>query len=231
MVAARAMVRALGGGCGLTSACSAAERWAYRMGFERVAGVDEAGRGALAGPLVAVAVILPDLRDLEPLEGLADSKTLAPAVRRRLFSRIVERAEAWSFACVSPAEVDELGLQRANLTALREAVLSLKPLPELVLLDYYRVEDLGIPQWCLVHGDRFSVSVAAASILAKVIRDRLMLSWWTRYPIYGFEAHKGYGTASHLKAVAANGPAPCHRLSFKGVLQMEMDLDDGEHDA
>lgn len=213
----------------MVPACSAAERWAYRMGFSRVAGTDEAGRGALAGPLVAAAVILPDVRDLEGLDGLADSKAVAPAVRRRLFYRIVERAEAWSFACVSPAEVDELGLQRANLAAMRDAVLSLKPPPDLVLVDYYRVGDLKIPQWCLVHGDRFSVTVAAASILAKVIRDRLMLSWWTRYPAYGFEVHKGYGTAGHLRAVAANGPAPCHRLSFKGVLQMEMDFDAGEH--
>lgn len=208
----------------MRTAFLAAERWAYRRGFHRVAGVDEAGRGALAGPLVAAAVILPPTSGLDDLEGLADSKTLSPARRRALFPRIVRAAESWSFACVPPWEIDEHGLQEANLEAMREAVRALSPSPDLVLVDYYRVEDLGFPQWCLVHGDRFSASVAGASVLAKVIRDSLMLTWWTRCPGYGFETHKGYGTGEHLRRLAESGPAPCHRRSFRGVLQLSMDL-------
>ncbi|MGQ9476700.1 MAG: ribonuclease HII [Actinomycetota bacterium] len=203
----------------------AAERWAYRRGFFRVAGVDEAGRGALAGPLVAAAVILPADSDLRGLEGLADSKALSPAQRRILFPNIIEVAEAWSFSCVPPWEIDDRGLQEANLKALREAVQSLSPAPELVLVDYYRVERLGLPQWNLVHGDRYSASVAAASVLAKVIRDSLMLTWWTRCPGYGFEAHKGYGTGGHLRSLAEKGPAPCHRRSFRRVLQLSMEVE------
>jgi len=203
----------------------AAEKWAYRLGFRRVAGVDEAGRGALAGPLVAAAVILPLRKHLDLPEGLADSKRLSPAQRRRLFPRIIEIAEAWSYACVPPWEIDAHGLQEANLTAMREAVLALNPRPDLVLVDYYRLRGLGHPQWCLVHGDSHSASVAAASVLAKVIRDGLMLTWWTRYPDYGFDHHKGYGTPGHIRRIAENGPAPCHRASFQGVMQMSMDME------
>ncbi|MBC7246562.1 MAG: ribonuclease HII [Actinobacteria bacterium] len=203
-------------------ASHAAENWARRLGFARIAGTDEAGRGALAGPLVAAAVVLPPGERWEGLEGLADSKSLTPGRRRELFSRITAAALCWSYACVSPRDIDEAGLQAANVAAMREAVLSLTPAPDLVLVDYYRLEGLGIPQWSLVHGDRLSRSVAAASILAKVIRDHLMLSWWVRYPEYGFEQHKGYGTSFHRRAIALHGPAPCHRGSFRGVQQMRL---------
>ena len=202
-----------------------AERWAWRLGFRTIAGTDEAGRGALAGPLVAAAVILPP-QDLIPgMEELNDSKLLTPATRRRLFTCILANAVAWSFACVAPRDIDEGGLQAANMAAMREAVLSLGTAPDLVMVDYYRIADLGIPQWSIVHGDRSCRSVAAASVLAKVIRDQLMWHWSLCFPQYGFESNKGYGTPWHLKALAAGGPSPCHRSSFHGVLQMEMALD------
>jgi ribonuclease HII len=215
----------------LGSARDAAERWAWRLGYYRIAGTDEAGRGALAGPLVAAAVILPCEGDIYDLEELTDSKLLAPATRKRLFKCILESAEAWSFSCVAPCDIDESGLQPANIKAMREAVLLLEPAPDLVVVDYYRIEKLGIPQWSIVHGDRACRSVAAASILAKVIRDHLMTHWSLCHPQYGFESNKGYGTAQHLKALAAHGPLPCHRSSFHGVLQMEMVLECVDEDA
>jgi ribonuclease HII len=203
-----------------------AERWAWRLGFEKVAGTDEAGRGALAGPLVAAAVILPRYERLDALRGLDDSKLLTPERRKKLFKRITGVAEAWAYACVSASDIDHIGLQSVNIAAMREAVLSLNPAPNLVVVDYYRVRDLGIPQWNLVHGDRVCGSVAAASILAKVIRDHLMWFWSLRYPEYGFERNKGYGTDHHIKALATNGPSPCHRTSFRSVMQMELDLEE-----
>ncbi len=203
----------------------APERWARRSGYARVAGTDEAGRGALAGPLVAAAVILPEGEDLEILEGLADSKLLTPRRRRVLFGRITGIAEAWSFACSPPAEIDRYGLQKENLGAMREAVARLDPPPDLVIVDCYRVANLNMPQWSLTHGDRLCGSVAAASILAKVIRDHLMWFWSLRYPEYGFERNKGYGTREHLAALDEFGPCPCHRASFRGVTQTRMDLE------
>lgn len=200
----------------------AAEGWAYRMGFRRVAGADEAGRGALAGPLVAAAVILPREARLEGIDALDDSKRLTPKARRELFRSIVKVAENWSFACVSAAEIDAEGLQECNLSALRDALRGLSPPPELALVDYYRLGDLGIPQWNLVHADRSCRCVAAASVLAKVIRDHLMWHWWVLCPQYGFDRHKGYGTAFHLEAIAEYGPAACHRGSFQRVAQMEL---------
>jgi len=203
----------------------APEKWAWRSGFHRVAGTDEAGRGALAGPLVAAAVILPRREELMGLEELNDSKLLSPAKRKFLFKSIVENAEAWSFACASPADIDRWGLQKANQVALREALLNLKPPPDLVMVDYYRLPDLNVPQWSLVHGDRLSRSVAAASVLAKVIRDHLMWFWSLLYPRYGFDRNKGYGTKEHLEALAGCGPAPCHRSSFRSVSQTRLPLE------
>ncbi len=200
----------------------AAEAWAYRMGYRRVAGADEAGRGALAGPLVAAAVILPRGVDIEGLHGLDDSKRLTPRKRRKLFERILEKAESWSFACASAAEIDEKGLQECNVSALREALRGLNPPPDLALVDYYRLDFLGIPEWSMAHADQSCRCVAAASILAKVIRDHLMWHWWVVCPQYGFDKHKGYGTALHLEAIAAHGTASCHRGSFRRVSQMEL---------
>lgn len=200
------------------------ERWAWRMGFSRVAGADEAGRGALAGPLVAAAVILPCTDGADAWEELNDSKLLSPAKRSRLFSRIVSRAVSWSFSCVSPAEIDALGVQEGNLRALQHAVLLLESKPELVVVDYYSLPDLGIPQWNMIRADRISLNVAAASVVAKVIRDRLMLYWSLKYPQYGFQCNKGYGTREHMEALNTFGPAPCHRRSYGRVKQLEMKL-------
>ena len=194
------------------------------MGFERIAGVDEAGRGALAGPLVAAAVILPYNEDSSGLEELNDSKLLTPEKRKRLFRFITGYAVSWSFACISPSDIDDGGLQSRNINAIREAVHSLRPQPDLVLVDFYRINDLAIPQWSLVHGDRLSGNIAAASILVKVIRDQLMWYWSINYPQYGFDTNKGYGTEQHLKALMNHGPSPCHRFTFRSVNQMELEL-------
>ena len=203
------------------------ERWAWRIGYARVAGTDEAGRGALAGPLVAAAAVLPKDQELAGLEGLTDSKLLSPEKRLEFFRVIIEVAECWSYACIAPSIIDSGGLQPANLSAMREAVQGLEPAPDIVMVDYYKVNDLKIPQWGLVHGDRVCRSVAAASVLAKVIRDHLMMFWAVRYPEYGFERNKGYGTEEHLKALDDIGSSPCHRASFRGVNQLELELGEG----
>lgn len=197
------------------------ERWAWRLGFSRVAGTDEAGRGALAGPLVAAAVILPVEM---PIEGVDDSKRLSPKKRKLVFRRIVDTAEDWSWACVSAREIDTCGLQGANLKAMMEAVHSLRLVPDLVLVDNYRIDGLGIPQWGLTRGDALSRCVAAASVLAKVIRDQLMWFWSLRFPQYGFERHKGYGTKRHIDAINEFGPSVCHRHSYSVVKQMTLEL-------
>lgn len=209
----------------MISASCAAERWARRMGYRRIAGTDEAGRGALAGPLVAAAVMLPPEEEIEDLEGITDSKLLNPAARRTLFRLIKERALGWSFACIPPHHIDVSGLQANNLSAMSEAVLSLSPRPDMLLTDFYHLPEIDISQWNIVHGDRRSRSIAAASILAKVIRDQLMWFWSIRYPEYGFEKNKGYGTEYHLKALLKHGPSPCHRRSFRSVIQMELELE------
>ena len=197
------------------------ERWARRMGFSRIAGTDEAGRGALAGPLVAAAVTLP----IEvSIAGLDDSKRLSASKRKLLFRRIVDAAEDWSWACISAKEIDSGGLQAANLEAMREAVHSLQPSPDIVLVDNYHIDELGIPQWSLTRGDALSRCIAAASVLAKVIRDQLMWFWSLRFPQYGFERHKGYGTSMHINAINEFGPSVCHRRSYNVVKQMTLEL-------
>jgi ribonuclease HII len=226
MVAAQPLDQPLGDH--LTGLLLEPEKWAWRMGFARVAGTDEAGRGALAGPLVAAAVILPREWEIPGLEGITDSKLLSPEKRLQYFRVILEAAESWSYACVAPGTIDSDGLQDANLSAMREAVQQLQPAPDMVIVDYYKLHELRIPQWGLVRGDRVCRSVAAASVIAKVVRDHLMMVWATRYPQYGFEKNKGYGTSEHWKVIDEIGPSPCHRISFKGVDQMEMEFEEGE---
>lgn len=179
-----------------------------------VAGVDEAGRGSLAGPVVAAAVILP--RDAV-LPGLTDSKLLRPAVRSRLAEAIHAAATCWAVAAVEAADIDATDILRATLRAMAEAVRQLAPQPDLVLVDGNTVPALRVPALAIIRGDRRVPAISAASILAKVTRDRIMEDWAARFPAYGFARHKGYGTAAHCAAIAQHGPSPIHRRTFAGV--------------
>ena len=183
-----------------------------RLGLDRVAGVDEVGRGCLAGPVVAAAVVL------DPgahVAGLADSKLVPPDQREALWHCIVARAVAWTVAVVDPGEIDRINIHRASLQAMRTAVGALDPLPDAVLVDGFRIPDLAIPQRGIVHGDRRCSAIAAASIVAKVTRDRMMVALHACDPRYGFDRHKGYATAEHLDAVARYGYSTHHRRSFR----------------
>ena len=183
-----------------------------RMGYVHVAGVDEVGRGCLAGPVVAGAVVLrPDAY----VPGIADSKVLSPDARDRLFDPIVGAAVAWSVAVVEADEIDHLNIHRASLQAMRRAIMALVPLPGFVLADGFRIPDLLIPQRPVVGGDRRSTAIAAASILAKVTRDRLMADLHARDSRYGFDRHKGYATLEYLEAVGRFGYSPAHRRTFR----------------
>jgi len=183
-----------------------------RWGFYRVAGCDEVGRGCLAGPVIAAAVILdPD----RYIPGVCDSKMIAPAERERLYGVITRHAIAWSVASAPPGEIDDLNIHQASLQAMRRAVLAIAPLPDLVLVDAFRIPELPIAQRAVVHGDQRCSAIAAASIVAKVTRDREMLGHHAADPRYGYDRHKGYATADHLAAVARHGYSALHRRSFR----------------
>jgi ribonuclease HII len=190
------------------------ERRLHAEGFHRVAGVDEAGRGALAGPLVAAAVILPEEFDCA---GLADSKLLTPADRDRWFDRITAVAVSVSVCRAFPRRIDHWGLHVSNLALLRAAIRRLDVEPDFVLTDGFALRGVRGPHLSIKKGDAVTASVAAASVVAKVTRDRIMQRYHRRYPQYGFDRHRGYGTASHRAAIARYGPSPIHRLSFKGM--------------
>jgi ribonuclease HII len=195
-----------------SSARRTVENALRRLGFDRVAGVDEVGRGCLAGPVVAAAVVL------DPgahVAGLADSKVVPPDERDVLAALIVGRATAWAVAIVEADEIDRLNIHRASLQAMRQAIGALAPLPDAVLVDGFRIPDLAIPQRGIVKGDRRCAAIAAASIVAKVTRDRLMQALDAQDPRYGFARHKGYATAEHLEAVARYGYSAVHRRSFR----------------
>ena len=183
-----------------------------RWGFYRVAGCDEVGRGCLAGSVVAAAVILdPD----RYIAGVCDSKMITAAERERLYDVITRKALAWSVASADPAEIDDINIHQASLQAMRRAVLALAPLPDCVLVDAFRIPDLLLAQRGVVHGDQRCSAIAAASIVAKVTRDREMLAHHSNDPRYGYDRHKGYATADHLAAVARHGYSPIHRRSFR----------------
>ena len=183
-----------------------------RVGFVHVAGVDEVGRGCLAGPVVAAAVVLHPERHIS---GVSDSKAVPAAERERLYERILTHAVAWAVADADPAEIDRINIHQASLRAMQRAVLALAPLPDIVLVDAFRVPELPMAQRGVLHGDRRCSAIAAASIIAKVTRDRQMLELHGRDPRYGFDRHKGYATADHLDAVARFGYSDVHRRSFR----------------
>ncbi len=196
---------------------SAAEIYAFdeavrAEGFTALCGVDEAGRGPLAGPVYAAAVIL---RPGDVLEGINDSKKLTEKKREALFDVICERAAAYSIASASVEEIERINILQATFLAMRRAVQGLSVRPDLALIDGNRLPpDWEVPARTVVKGDTLSASIAAASILAKVSRDRVMLELDRRFPAYGFAKHKGYGTAAHYAALRKGGPSPEHRLSF-----------------
>jgi ribonuclease HII len=182
------------------------------MGFVYVAGVDEVGRGCLAGPVVAAAVVLhPD----KHIPGVCDSKAVQAPERERLYERILKHSVAWAVAAADPAEIDRINIHQASLRAMQRAILALSPLPDIVLVDAFRVPELPMAQRGVPHGDRRCSAIAAASIVAKVTRDRQMLELHGRDPRYGFDRHKGYATADHLDAVARFGYSEVHRRSFR----------------
>lgn len=183
-----------------------------RAGFCYVAGVDEVGRGCLAGPVVAAAVVLDPRRHIP---GVADSKAVPALEREALFEHIVSRAVAWSVGSADPGEIDRINIHQASLLAMQRAVLALLPLPDFVIADGFRVPGLGMEQRRVVHGDRRCAAIAAASIVAKVTRDREMCALHDRDGRYGFARHKGYATAEHLQAVARFGYSDAHRRSFR----------------
>jgi ribonuclease HII len=183
-------------------------------GFTFIAGVDEVGRGCLAGPVVAGAVILPSGC---VLPGLDDSKRLDADARERLAAQILRRAVAVGIGVVEARQIDADNILRASLEAMRRAVCALDPPPDVLLVDAVRVPGVRMPQLPVVHGDALSLSIAAGSIVAKVHRDRLLDELGRRHPVYGFEAHKGYGTPEHWEALRLYGPCPEHRMTFRGV--------------
>ena len=183
-----------------------------RWGFCRVAGVDEVGRGCLAGPVVAAAVILDPDRHIP---GLCDSKMISAATRERLFELITQKTLAWAVASAQPAEIDAMNIHRASLEAMRRAVLAIAPLPDMVLVDAFAIPNLQMAQRGVVGGDRRCAAIAAASIVAKVTRDCEMAAWHAIDPRYGFDRHKGYATAGHLDALARFGYSTLHRRSFR----------------
>ena len=183
----------------------------YSQGMQLVCGVDEAGRGPLAGPVCAAAVILPPHLEIP---GLNDSKKLTDKRRRELFPLIKEKALAYGIAFADHAEVDKINILQATYLAMERALEQLSIRPDIALIDGNRAKDFGLPVQTVVHGDSLSANIAAASILAKVTRDDLMLEMAETYPLYGFEVHKGYGTKAHYEAILQHGPCPIHRMTF-----------------
>lgn len=192
------------------------ERVLARAGLGPVAGIDEAGRGACAGPLVVAAVAL-DRWDNAALAGIADSKVLTAAAREAAYRKITRRALAWNVVIIEPGDIDRLGLHVCNVAGMRRALAGLAATPGYVLTDGFEVPGLAVPSLAMWKGDQVAACVAAASIIAKVTRDRIMSGLHGKYPQYGFARHKGYSTPSHMAALDECGPSPVHRRSFVNV--------------
>jgi ribonuclease HII len=190
------------------------ERSLYQQGVEYIAGIDEAGRGCLAGPVVAAAVILPHEWTVWEVN---DSKQLTESKREELFSRIQEQAVSWGVGIIPGTVIDQVNILQATYRAMEQAIAALDTTPQYLLLDAVTLENVQIPQRGIPKGDSLSISIAAASIVAKVTRDRLMIEYDKQYPDYGFARHKGYGTKQHLQAIVTHGPCPIHRKTFRGV--------------
>ncbi|HSS67377.1 MAG TPA: ribonuclease HII [Nocardioidaceae bacterium] len=209
------------------------ERALRRVGLAPIAGVDEAGRGACAGPLVAAAVILPDgASGIVP--GLADSKLLTEKARERCYTQIMRRALDWTVVVIESHECDQLGMHVANVEALRRALARLSHRPSYVLTDGFPVDGLGVPGLAVWKGDRVAGCIAAASVVAKVTRDRMMTTMHDEYPAYDFAVHKGYVTREHQEALMRHGPCPQHRRRFVNVRRVDgrevyaASVDDGQ---
>ena len=205
------------------------ERALWTRGVTRIAGVDEAGRGPLAGPVVAAVAILPQKWAASglprELEGLNDSKQLTAAQREQFSAYLIACGEVYfAIAQVGAGQIDAINILRATHRAMNEALAKLQPAPEHALVDGRPVKTMFIPQTAIVQGDARSYSIAAASVLAKVARDHLMLEFDRQWPKYGFAEHKGYGTAQHLEAIAAHGPCPIHRRSFAPLRPVQREL-------
>lgn len=197
------------------------EEQARSEGYKLIAGVDEVGRGCIAGPVVAAACIL-DLEKPIP-KGLDDSKKLDADTRTRIAAELKQTCIAYAIGQVEAKEVDRINILEATKKAMLVAIASLKPAPDHLLIDALHLKQTPLPQKAIIKGDSISVSIAAASILAKTYRDELMTAYNEQFPQYGFAAHKGYGCASHYEAVRKYGPCVLHRLSFKGVIQEKAD--------
>ncbi len=190
-----------------------------KAGISKIAGVDEAGRGACAGPLVIAAVILKDLKS-KNLAKVTDSKKLSPKLRETLFDTIIENSIAYSIIEISAAEIDEIGLQRSNIEGMRRAITALDSRPEYVLTDGYPIPGIETPNLAVWKGDQVALSISAASILAKVYRDRIMTELDVRFPGYGLAEHKGYATAMHESAMRTLGVLEIHRRSYANVAEI-----------
>jgi ribonuclease HII len=193
------------------------ERVLSRAGLAPVAGIDEAGRGACAGPLVVAAAVLPTGRSGPGIPGLADSKALTAQARDEAYEQIVAKAADWSVVIIPPGDIDRIGLHVCNVTGMRRALAGLARRPRYVLTDGFAIRGLAVPSLAMWKGDQVAACVAAASIIAKVTRDRIMTELHADHPNYGFSRHKGYSTRSHMKALAEHGPCSEHRRSFVNV--------------
>ena len=191
----------------------------WKLGAGLIAGIDEAGRGAWAGPVSAGVVVLPNEVDVQQtLQGVRDSKQMSPAGRREWAERIKSTATTWAIGLASHEEIDRMGILQATRLAATRAIDRLTQMPEILLIDWLFLPDVNLPQTAIIKGDNRSLSIACASVLAKTTRDALLVELDGLYPVYGFAAHKGYGTAVHRKALKDFGPCPVHRMSYQPLI-------------